>query len=99
MDNRTDSRHGGTSYWHGCWMDSVRDRSRAPRSFVDWIAHRLPKQEDLDIWGEVLVTTDEGNIHVAIWTGNEYEIKGLGWCESGKVIAWARMPEPYKKEG
>lgn len=61
-----------------------------------WTAHRLPKFGDLDAWGKTLVTTADGDVKIAYWNGNGWEIKGTGWCESETVVAWMPCPEPYK---
>ena len=96
MDNRTVSRDRSSSYWHGCGLDSVCDRSRTPRSFVDWVAHRLPREEDLNEDGEVLITNWYGREEVAEWTGSEFRINKQ-YVTAEYVKAWAKMPEPYKK--
>lgn len=96
MADRTDNRPCSTPYWHGCWMDSVCDRSRAPRSFVDWIAHRLPKEEDLNEDGEVMITNEYGAEKIAVWSGSEFWVNGKEVTAS-YVKAWGRMPEPYKE--
>ena len=63
-----------------------------------WIRHRLPKSDDLNEWGEALITNADGNVRVAEWSGSAWKVKGLGWCESGYVVAWQPLPEPYKEE-
>lgn len=98
MDNRTVSRDRGSSYWHGCGLDSVRDRAGAHGSSVEWIAHRLPKEEDLSDYGEVMITNENDWVEVAKWTGSEFWVNGKEVTAS-YVKAWGRMPEPYKKEG
>ena len=76
----------------------MRDRSRAPRSFVDWVAHRLPKEDDLNEDGEVMITNENDWVEVAKWSGSEFWVNGKEVTAS-YVKAWGRMPEPYKKEG
>ena len=63
---------------------------------MGWIRHRLPKAEDLNDRDEVLVSTKDKTVRVAVWSGSDYYIKGSGWCESQEVEAWQPMPEPYK---
>lgn len=77
----------------------VRDSSSIGVIRMDiWITRRLPKPEECDDAGRVLITNDEGNEHIAEWTGSRFEIKDLGWCESEKVEAWMSLPEPYRKD-
>ena len=96
MGDRTANRHGGASYWHGCGMDGMCDRSRTHGSSVEWVAHRLPKEEDLNEDGEVLVTNANGWVEVAEWTGSEFRINKQ-YVTAEYVKAWAKMPEPYKE--
>jgi hypothetical protein len=77
-------------------MDSVCSRTWPDGCPVKWNAHRLPKDEDLNIWGEALVTTKDGFEKVATWSGSEWMIDG-GWCESTEVVAWMPLPLPYMK--
>lgn len=65
----------------------------------DWISHRLPKPEDLNDRDEVLVSTSDETVRIAIWRGSEFYVRGTGWCESTKVEAWKKMPEPYRTHG
>ena len=62
---------------------------------IKWIKKRLPKNEDLNDRDEVLITTQDHTVRVAKWSGSAFWVKGTGWCESTRVIAWAHMPEPY----
>lgn len=96
MDNRTVSRDRSSSYWHGCGLDSVCDRAGAHGSSVEWIAHRLPKEEDLNEDGEVMITNEYGAEKIAVWTGSEFWVNGKE-VTADYVKAWGKMPEPYKK--
>ena len=96
MDNRTVSRDRSSSYWHGCGLDSVCDRTGAHGSSVEWIAHRLPKEDELNECGEVLITNEYGAEKIAVWTGSEFWGNGKE-VTADYVEAWAIMPEPYKK--
>ena len=62
-----------------------------------WIDYRLPKDYDLNEYGEVLVTTADHFIKVAVWTGSEF-VMSRGWCESSEVLAWQPLPPVYRKD-
>ena len=62
----------------------------------NWIAHRLPKPEECDSHGEVLVSTDQEEVEIAEWTGSEFILKDPRWCESVAVVAWQKKPTPYR---
>lgn len=64
---------------------------------IEWVSGRLPKVKDLNDRDEVLVTTRDNTVKVAKWSGSEFHVKGAGWCESEDVIAWAKMPTPFKE--
>ena len=96
MGDRNIGRDRSSSYWHGCGLDSVCDRARTHGSSVEWIAHKLPKEEDLNEWGEVLITNSNGWVEKAVWTGSEFWVNGKE-VTADYVKAWGRMPEPYKK--
>lgn len=64
---------------------------------MKWHTGRLPKEEDLNEWGEVLVTTESGWVMIAEFTGSEFKIN-KEYVSATYVIAWARMPEPYREE-
>lgn len=74
----------------------MRSRARSHGSSVEWIDYRLPKEDELNEWGEVLATTEPGWVEIAKWTGSEFMINGQ-YVSTGYVKAWAKMPEPYKK--
>ena len=94
MGDRTVSRDRSSSYWHGCGLDSVCDRTGAHGSSVEWIAHRLPKEDELNEWGEVLITNSNGWVEVAEWTGSQFRINKQ-YVTAEYVKAWAKMPQPY----
>ena len=61
-----------------------------------WITDKEPERDDLDAWDEALVTCADGFEHIAVYYGDgNWNVKGLGWCESGKVIAWRKLPAPF----
>lgn len=64
---------------------------------INWIAHRLPKDEDTNEWGEVLVTTEPGWVEIAKWTGSEFMINGQ-YVSACYVKSWAIMPEPDRSD-
>ena len=37
--------------------------------------------------------------HEATNDRSEFYVRGTGWCESTKVEAWKKMPEPYRTHG
>ena len=68
----------------------------AERTFqgYDWHTED-PKESDLNIWGEALITTADGFLKIGTWNGQEWEFT-VGWCGSKEVTAWAKLPEPFK---
>lgn len=56
--------------------------------------NRNPRPDELTPWGEALIKTYDGFWHVATYLGDgEWQIQGLGWCESKKVIEWVKLPD------
>lgn len=64
---------------------------------TNWIAHRLPKPADLNIWGEALVTTRDHFVKIAVWEDNYWTIDGKE-CTPSEIIAWMTPPLPYERE-
>lgn len=60
----------------------------------EWVTDRKPEHNDLNIWGEALITTKDHMLKIGIWNGDEWEFDA-GWCGSTEVIAWAKLPEAY----
>lgn len=64
---------------------------------TNWIAYRLPKPADLDVWGEALVTTRDHFVKIAVWEDNYWTIDGKE-CTPSEIIAWMTPPLPYERE-
>ena len=59
--------------------------------------NRLPTADDLNDYGEVLVSTDDNRVRPAQWNGQGFSIIGEDVSPFAEIVAWARMPESYKE--
>lgn len=62
------------------------------RKRMQWIpvTERLPKNET-----RALVTFEDGFVAATEYYDNGWDL----WADSGDVVAWMPLPEPYREEG
>lgn len=85
-------------YWA---LKKYEDTGLTPQEIIDgkmltgWIPveERLPETEDGYV--HVMVSLDDGFVCTTDYTDNDgFEL----WADSGEVIAWMPLPEPYRPE-
>ena len=64
---------------------------------MEWITGRPPRDDELSIWGEALITTHGHLLEIATWDGSDWWVRGRQCCY-GEVLAFMKLPEPYREE-
>ena len=75
--------------WNNC-LDIFLDIIQAQPKVNEWI----PVTEKLPEDGDYLCSFDDGFITRVSFINGDWEL----WADSGEVIAWQSLPNPYVKE-
>ena len=63
-----------------------------------WITDRGPHSDELNTWGEALVTTAVHAIKIAVWDKDHWEVCDPDYACNNKVIAWMPLPAEYRED-
>lgn len=98
IDAREVKKHTMTIYWQ---LKKYEDTGLMPEEIMDgklltgWIPveERLPVTDDG--YAHIMVSMDDGFVCTTDYTDRDgFEL----WADSGEVIAWMPLPEPYKPQ-